>query len=100
MIGEGEERGLINGIAVVEIGDRVVTPAELSEDGETITTPAVMKGTHAVDILWQTVEPIEAITAYVVYPNPCGIHTFAGLDHLYENEYYTKFPELKPETNI
>ena len=47
-------------------------------------------------MLYQTIEPLTELEAFEVYPNPCGIHSFAGLDYLYELEYYNKFPELRP----
>ena len=78
-------------ITIAEIGDREITPPVFSVEDDMILTPAVMKGTYAVDILWQTIEPIEEITAYEVYPEPCGIHTFSGLSHLYEKEFSNKF---------
>lgn len=92
-----EDDNLLKGISLTEIGDREDVPAVM--DGETIVTPAVMKGTHAVDILWDGIEPIEEFTIFEVYPNPDEkpvIRTFAGLENLYREEFYTKFPELRP----
>ena len=98
MEGEGEERGLISGVNVVEIGNIIITPAVISEDGETVITPAVMTGRFAVDILYR-IEPIAELEPFLIFPKPCGVHTFAGLDYLYDIEYYNKFPELKPTTD-
>lgn len=91
-----EDVHLISGVNVVEIGDIVITPAVILEDGETVITPAVMTGRFAVDILYQSIEPIAELEPFLIFPNPCGVHSFAGLDYLYELEYYSKFPELKP----
>jgi len=88
---------LIKGVDVVELGDIVTTPAVMDEEGN-ITTPAITTGRHAVDILWK-IEPIAELEASLIYPKPCGVHTFAGLTHLYEKEYYEKYPELKPVTD-
>ena len=90
---------LKRGIDVVERGDLEITKAIMSEDGETVITPAVMTGKYAVDILWKTIDPITEVEAFEVYPEPCGKHTISGLTHLYEAEYYTKFPELKPKND-
>lgn len=89
-----EEDNLKRGIDLVEIGDIVVTKGTYNEEGEELTPP-VMTGKHAVDILWR-IEPIVDFEAFEIYPEPCGVHTFAGLTHLYEIEYYNKYPELKP----
>ena len=96
--GVGGEQHLIKGVDVVEIGDIVITPAVISEDGETVITPAVMTGRFAVDILYR-IEPIAELEPFLIFPKPCGVHSFAGLTYLYELEYYNKFPELKPVQN-
>ena len=89
-----EDNNLI-GVAVVEVGHITIEEAILSEDGEVIKE-AVLSSMYAVDMLYQTIEPLTELEAFEVYPNPCGIHSFAGLDYLYELEYYNKFPELRP----
>ena len=89
------ETVLINGFAVVEVGYITLEAATYNEQGETITE-AVLSPFYAVDILWQSIEPIEELEAFEVYPSPCGIHSFSGLSYLYDIEYYKKFPELKP----
>jgi hypothetical protein len=50
----------------------------------------------AVDILWY-IEPKEDFAVKEVWPSPVGIHTFAGLESLYEERYYEKYPDKKPE---
>jgi hypothetical protein len=60
--------------AVVEIGH--ICKA-WSEEGE-CTDLSTM---YAVDMLLN--EPVDSLDAYVVYPDPVGIHTFAGDDALY-----------------
>ena len=89
-----EDNNLI-GVAVVEVGHITIEEAILSEDGEVIKE-AVYSDKFAVDILWQSIEPLTELESFEVYPNPRGIHSFAGLDYLYELEYYNKFPELRP----
>lgn len=46
----------------------------------------------AVDILFYSEPPIE-FTAYEVWPNPVGIHTFAGDDNLYLQGFCAKYPD-------
>jgi hypothetical protein len=60
--------------AVVEIGH--ICKA-WSEEGE-CTDLSTM---YAVDMLLN--EPVDSLDAYVVYPDPVGVHTFAGDDSLY-----------------
>jgi len=36
---------------------------------------------YAVDMLLN--EPVDSLDAYIVWPNPVGVHTFAGDDSLY-----------------
>ena len=76
--------------AVVELGFLPITPAVI-EDGE-VVTEAVLSDKWAVDILWY-VEPLADFTAYEVYPEPMGIHTFSGDDSLYLKGYCEKFPD-------
>ena len=76
--------------AVVELGFLPITPAVI-EDGE-VVTEAVLSDKWAVDILWY-VEPLAEFTAYEVYPEPMGIHTFSGDDSLYLKGYCEKFPD-------
>lgn len=45
----------------------------------------------AVDILWYSEIP-SAFTPFEVWPNPVGIHTFAGDDSLYLEGFCAKFP--------
>ena len=76
--------------AVVELGFLPITPAVI-ENGE-VVTEAVLSDKWAVDILWY-VEPLADFTAYEVYPEPMGIHTFSGDDSLYLKGYCEKFPD-------
>jgi SRSO17 transposase len=46
----------------------------------------------AVDILWYSEIP-SAFTSFEVWPNPVGIHTFAGDDSLYLEGYCAKYPD-------
>lgn len=92
-----EEGNLLRGVSLVEIGNIVLTPAVLNEEGEVISE-AIMTGKYAVDILWEdsTNPAITKMATKEIYPKPCGVHTFGGLTYLYELEYYNKYPELKP----
>jgi hypothetical protein len=92
-----EDLGYIN-CHVVEIGHIVITPA-IMDDELNIITPAVVSDNYAVDILWDYEEPLTFIE-FQVWPSPVGVHTFAGLDWLYEEEYYEKYPDKKPINTI
>ena len=86
---EGETTNWVN-CAVVEIGFIVITPAVM--DGMDIVTPAVLSDKWAVDILFYSEPPIE-FKPFLVYPYPCGVHTFSGDESLYLKTYCMKFPE-------
>jgi len=79
------------GCAVVELGHIVLTPAIM--EGMVIITPAILSNKFAVDILWDET-PLTDFNEYEVFPAPCGVHTFAGLESLYAEKYYTKFPVI------
>ena len=67
-------------IAVVELG-RLCT--ERNEEGECIKEASKL----SVDILW-TNEPLTtSFASYVVWPEPCGVHVFAGHEQEYAAEY-------------
>jgi len=71
-------------VAVVELGNICLAK---DEEGECID----LATTWAVDILWfRTLLP--SFKPFEVYPNPCGIHTFAGC----EGEYLKSFCEAYP----
>ncbi len=76
--------------AVVEIGFIVITPAVM--DGMEVVTPAVLSDKWAVDILFYS-EPPASFAPFEVFPNPVGIHTFAGDDNLYLQTYCTRYPD-------
>jgi hypothetical protein len=81
------------GCAVVELGNIVTTPAIM--EGTNIKTPAILSSKYSVDILWNE-SPLVDFNQYEVYPSPCGVHTFAGLENQYAEKYYTKFPNERP----
>lgn len=53
---------------------------------------------YAVDILWYGDIP-EDFNQYEVFPNPEGIHTFAGLEYLY-TERFCQFNPDSPYCNV
>lgn len=84
---------------VIEIGHIMLTPAVLGED-MTVVTEATFAPNYSVDILFHEGNTeYEDLVAHEVWPDPVGVHTFAGLDYLYEEDYYLKFPEKKPVTS-
>ncbi|MFZ4799338.1 MAG: hypothetical protein ACOYMA_17695 [Bacteroidia bacterium] len=84
------------GCAVVELGYIVLTPAVM--EGMAIKTPAILSNKFSVDILWNEL-PLTDFKKYEVFPAPCGVHSFSGLQSLYAEKYYTKYPELKLVTS-
>lgn len=87
---DGTESKSYVGCAVVELGNIVLTPAVM--DGMDVITPAVVSTQWAIDILWYE-EPKPDFTAFEVWPNPMGIHTFSGDDNLYLEGFCAKFPD-------
>jgi hypothetical protein len=59
---------------------------ESNEEGECID----LSTKYAVDMLLN--EPVDSLDDYIVWPKPCGIHTFAG----FEGEYLKAFCEVNP----
>ena len=73
------EEGLIPQInAIHEIGFICFAT---DEEGECID----LSTKYAVDILFN--EEYAALDANIVYPSPCGVHLFAGLEDLYIKSY-------------
>ena len=75
--------------AVVELGKLCVEWGKDAED-----KPICIKENTkvSIDILWY-VEPLANFSAYEVFPEPCGVHTFSGDDSLYLKAYCAKFPD-------
>ena len=72
-------------VAVHEIGN--ICFASNPETGECTD----LSTEWAVDILWQDLEPVDFV-AYKVWPEPCGVHIFAGWDAFYAQEYCAANP--------
>ncbi len=47
----------------------------------------------AVDVLLN--EPFESLDQYIVWPSPCGIHTFEGLEKNYLDNFCKVYPDSK-----
>ena len=87
---EGEVASYVN-CAVVELGKLCL---ERDEEGNCIKENTKV----SVDILWY-VEPLADFAAYEIFPEPCGVHVFAGCEQMYLAKYCAKFPdycEAKP----
>jgi len=82
---------------VVELGQLVLTPAVI-EDMQVIEE-AILSDMFSVDILWSK-EPLASFDVYEVFPEPCGVHTFAGLENAYAERYYSKYPEKRPVNEL
>ena len=77
--------------AVVELGKLVKTPAVLDEDGN-VVTEAVYSTKVSVDILWAGDPMTTSFASYVVWPEPCGVHVFAGWEAQYAADYCAANP--------
>lgn len=65
--------------AVVELGHLC---QEKDEEGNCI----LFEEEFAVDIMWYGEIP-ESFNEYEIFPNPCGVHTFAGCEDLYVERF-------------
>jgi len=54
----------------------------------------VLDGFICYDILWEADPPKEA-TQYETWPEPCGVHAFAGWEAQYEADYNANKPKSK-----
>lgn len=81
---EGNETLIPEINAVVEIGN--ICKA-FDEEGE-CTDLSTM---YSVDMLLN--DEVESLEDYEVWPDPIGVHTFAGDDSLYLKAYCIKYPE-------
>jgi hypothetical protein len=70
--------------AIHEIGNICLA---YGEEGECID----LSTKYAVDMLC---EEIEWLTPFVVYPNPCGVHIFAG----WAETYTAEFCKINPDS--
>jgi hypothetical protein len=89
------DEALISEVAAIhEIGNICFA---YNEEGE-CTDLSTM---YSVDMLLN--EEVESLEDYEVYPDPVGVHTFAGDDSLYLKAYCEKYPEstfcVVPETD-
>ena len=75
--------------AVVELG-YLCTQWGTDEEGNQVCEVTSPK--YAVDILW-TAEPLASFNANVVWPDPCGVHVFAGWEAQYALDYCAANPE-------
>ena len=79
-------------VAVVDLGKLVKTPAVLDEDGNELT-PATYATKISVDILWADQPLTTSFASYVVWPEPCGVHTFGGWEQQYSLDYCEANPD-------
>lgn len=78
--------------AVVNLGKLVKTPATFDEEGNELT-PATYASKISVDILWADQPLTTSFASYVVWPEPCGVHTFAGWERQYALDYCEANPD-------
>jgi len=86
---EGESVTTWKDCAVHEIGYICL---QWGEDAEGMPVCDLLSDKWAVDILFYS-EPPADFAAYEVWPEPCGVHTFAGCEGEYLKGYCAKFPD-------
>ena len=96
-LGVDEEGNPTHSHAIVRLGNLVVTPAEIDEEGNVITE-AVLSDTYHVDVLWDG-EPNADWDAQMVWCAPMGVHTFGSSSAIAEWTETCKslHPEYFPE---
>jgi len=92
-LGIDEEGNQTHNNAIVRLGNLVVTPAEIDEEGNVITE-AVLTDTYHLDVLWDG-EPNPDWDAQMVWCAPMGVHTFGSSSAI--AEWTEKCKELHPE---
>jgi len=70
--------------AVVELG-KLCTEWGTNEEGHPVCVKESSK--ISVDILWADQPGTTSFASYVVWPEPCGIHVFAGWEAQYAKDY-------------
>ena len=85
-------------VAVVELGNLVVTPAVYDEEGNE-TTPATYSDKYSVDILWKDEPLTTSFSTYEVWCAPMGVHAMGGqkVREEWVEVCKSKRPELFPE---
>jgi hypothetical protein len=76
--------------AVVELG-KLCTEWGTNPEGMPVCVKQSTK--VSVDILWAGEPLTTSFAAYVVWPDPCGVHIFAG----WEAEYQTEYCQVNPD---
>lgn len=92
-LGLDEDGNPTHSHAIVHLGNIVVTPAELDEEGN-IVTEAVLSDTYHIDVLWDG-EPNPDWDNQLVWCAPVGLHTFGSSKAV--AEWTAKCKELHPE---
>jgi hypothetical protein len=75
--------------AVVELGKLCI---QWGKDPEGMQICLKESAKVSVDILWAGDPLTTSFASYVVWPDPCGVHTFAG----WESDYQTEFCQVNP----
>ena len=75
-------------IAVVELGHLCT---QWGTDAEGNRVCEVESPKYAVDILWAD-QPLASFDSSVVWPEPCGVHVFAGWEAQYAKDYCAANP--------
>jgi len=92
-LGVDEDNNPTHNHAIVRLGNLVLTPAEIDEEGN-IITEAVLTDTYHIDVLWDG-EPDPDWDNQLVWCAPVGVHTFGSSSAI--AEWTEKCQELHPE---
>ena len=75
-------------VAVVELGNLCI---QWGTDDEGMKVCEAYSPNYAVDILWNVED--QSLASNIVWPEPCGIHVFAGWEEAYAKEYCEANPD-------
>lgn len=85
---EGNESWIPSIVAAVELGNLCVQWGT-DEEGNPVCEQESSK--FSVDILWNQED--ESLASFIVWPEPCGVHVFAGWEQAYAKEYCEANPD-------
>jgi hypothetical protein len=95
-LGVDEEGNPTHKHTIAVLGNIVLAPAVLDEEGNVITE-AVLSETYNVDVLWR--DGVDATwDNQMVWPNPIGVHSFGNSEANaeYTATLYALFPDRVP----
>jgi hypothetical protein len=82
-------------LAKLDPMDSVVILGHLCEQADKEGNCIKVRKEFSVDVLFNADEPSELAAPYVIWPRPCGVHSFAGWEEQYEADYNANKPKIK-----